>query len=143
MSLRKRKRQARNLLSEVLTVEEIVALEELSKHHCYALYGFSAASLFEASRTEFWAKGGFERSLVGILGEHKGGAPARLTPKMLEVAAGIDRQEPLTLAKLPTQLHEQFPDSRPIAQNSISLNTIDKFSSLGLAMPYSVKLKPC
>lgn len=138
MSLRKRKQQKRNLLGEALTVEEVVTLEELSKHHHYADFRRRALGLLALNSGQAvadiaaflrvsdqpiynWAQGWRERGLVGILGGHKGGAPVKLTPEMLEVAADIARQEPLTLAKLAAQLHERFPDAPTFSLDRLSV----------------------
>jgi transposase len=126
--MKKRNIQKRNLLGQSLTSEEIETLEQLAKHHHYPDFRRRALGLLalNAGRSvvdicEFlhvsdqpiynWAKGWREKGIAGILSGHKGGPPVKLTQEMLDVAAEIACQEPLTLAKIAVRIAERFPDA--------------------------------
>ena len=136
MTLTKRKIQKRKLLGQPLSAEEIETLEQLSKHHKYPDFSRRALGLLALNSgrgvveiCDFlrvsdqpvynWAKGWRERGLVGILDGHKGGAPVNLTGELLDAAAEIARQEPLTLAKLAAWIHERFPDAPAFSQDRL------------------------
>jgi len=138
MTLTTRKIQKRNLLDQPLTVEEIDTLEQLAKHHKYPDFRRRALGLLALNSgrsvveiCDFlwvsdqpvynWAKGWRERGLVGILDGHKGGAPLKLSGEMLDVAAEIARQEPLTLAKLAARVHEHFPNVPEFSLDRLSI----------------------
>jgi transposase len=123
-----RKIQKRHLLDVPLTREEVETLEQLSKHHRYADFRRRAlgllalnegrsvvdiADMFRLSDQPIynWARDWREKGLVGILDGHKGGAPVKLTAEMLDLAAEIARQEPLTLARIAARVAEQFPEA--------------------------------
>ena len=97
-----------------LTALELSTLEELGKHHqdddiwrrarniislnarCSAQViaqelGVSATSVY--NRARWWR----HAALAGLLDEHKGGRPAKLTPELVDCAAEIAVSEPLTL----------------------------------------------
>lgn len=120
--------QARNLLGVPLTSAEIETLEQLSKHHRYADFrrralgllalneGRSVVEIAEIFRVSDqpiynWAKGWRDNGIVGILDGHKGGAPVKLTAEMLDLAADIARQEPLTLARIAARMAERLPEA--------------------------------
>ena len=133
-----RKIQKRNLLGVQLTSEEIQTLDQLSKHHRYADFrrralgllalneGRSVVEIAEILRVSDqpiynWAKGWRERGLVGILDGHAGGAPVKLTAEMLDVAADIARQEPLTLARIAARIAEHFPEAPAFSLDRLSI----------------------
>ena len=133
-----RKIQKRHLLGRPLTLEEVVTLEELSRHHRYGDFRRRALGLLalHAGRsvveiTDFlhvsdqpvynWAKGWREKGLVGILDGHKGGAPVKLTADMLDAAAEIARQEALTLGKIAARVRERFPAAPAFSLDRLSV----------------------
>ena len=134
----KGKIQKRCLLNQALTAEEIDTLEELSKHHRYPDFRRRALGLLALNEGRSvveictflrisdqpvydWAKGWREKGLVGILSGHKGGAPVKLTGEMLDVAAEIARQEPLTLSKIAARVAERFPEAPTFSLDRLSV----------------------
>lgn len=118
----------RNLLGHPLNAEEILTLEEMSKHHPFADFrrralgllalndGYSVVQISQMLRMSDqpiynWARGWREIGLVALLDGHKGGRPAKLTAELLDAAADIACAEPLTLAKIATRLRERYPDA--------------------------------
>jgi transposase len=133
-----RKIQKRHLLDVPLTREEVETLEQLSKHHRYADFRRRAlgllalnegrsvvdiADMFRLSDQPIynWARDWREKGLVGILDGHKGGAPVKLTAEMLDLAAEIARQEPLTLARIAARVAEQFPEAPTFSLDRLSV----------------------
>ena len=115
----------RHLLGRPLEAEEIDTLEQLSKFHPYPDFRRRALGLLAlnsgrrvvdiceilrvSDQPEYnWAKGWREKGLVGNLDGHKGGAPVKLTVEMLDAAAEIARQEPLTLARIAVRVAVLF-----------------------------------
>ena len=133
-----RKVENRHLLGRPLEAEEIKTLEQLSKFHPYPDFrrralgllalnsGCRVVDICEILRVSGqplynWAKGWREKGLVGILEGHKGGAPVKLTVKMLDAAAEIARQEPLTLAKIAARITVLFPAAPSFSLDRLSL----------------------
>lgn len=133
-----RKFQKRHLLGRPLIAEEIETLEQLSKHHRYADFRRRALGLLALNAghsvveiTEFlrvsdqpvynWAKGWRDKGIVGILDGHKGGPPVKLTADMLDVAAEIAREEPLTLGKIAARVVERFPEAPAFSLDRLSV----------------------
>jgi transposase len=133
-----RKIQTRHLLDVPLTREEVETLEQLSKHHRYADFRRRAlgllalnegrsvvdiADMFRMSDQPIynWARDWREKGLVGILDGHKGGAPVKLTAEMLDLAAEIARQEPLTLARIAARVAELLPEAPTFSLDRLSV----------------------
>jgi transposase len=133
-----RKIQRRHLLGRPLEPVEIETLEQLSKFHRYPDFrrralgllalnsGRSVVDICEVLRVSDqpvynWAKGWREQGLVGILDGHKGGAPVKLTAEILDAAAEMARQEPLTLAKIAARIAERFPDAPLFSLDRLSI----------------------
>lgn len=134
----RRKIQKRHLLGQTLTTEEIETLGQLSKHHHYHDFRRRALGLLALNSgrrvvdiCEFlrvsdqpvynWAKAWREKGLAGIQNGHKGGAPVKLTAELLDAAAEIARQEPLTLAKIAARVAERFPDAPAFSLDRLSV----------------------
>lgn len=133
-----RHRTKRHLLERPLTDAECQTLQELAKRHHFADFrrrGLALLALHEGrSVVEIcqmlkvsdqpvynWAKGWREQGLVGILTGHKGGAPVKLNAQMLDVAAQIAIEEPLTLAKIAARVKEKFPDAPDFSLDRLSV----------------------
>ncbi len=58
-----------------------------------------------------WAKGWRDKGIFGLLIGHKGGRPPKLTDDMLDYAAEVARQQPLTRAQIAAHVRERFPDA--------------------------------
>lgn len=133
-----RKQQKRHLLARPLTAEEVGTLEQLSNHHQYADFrrralgllaldaGHSVVEITEILHVSDqpvynWARGWREKGIVGILDGHKGGPPVKLTADLLDAAAEIARQEPLTLGKIAARVAERFPDAPTFSLDRLSV----------------------
>ncbi|GHA09870.1 helix-turn-helix domain-containing protein [Oceanisphaera arctica] len=127
----------RNLLGQPLTAEEVITLEEMSKHHPFPDFRRRALALlalndgvtvvqitlmFRMSDQPIynWTKGWRTKGLAGILTGHKGGRPPKLTADMLDAAADIARAEPLTLAKIAARVRDLYPDAPSFSLDRLS-----------------------
>ena len=130
--------EKRHLLGRPLESEEIETLLQLSKFHRYPDFRRRALGLLALNEGHRvvdiceilkvsdqpvynWAKGWRERGIVGILDGHKGGAPVKLTAEILDAAAEIARQEPLTLAKIAARIRERYPDAPSFSLDRLSI----------------------
>lgn len=128
----------RNLLGQPLSVEEIITLKKMSKHHPFPDFRRRALALlalndgatvvqitqmFRMSDQPIynWTQRWIAHGLAGILTGHKGGRPTKLTAEMLDLAAGIAHSEPLTLAKIAARVREQYPDAPPFGLALLSV----------------------
>jgi transposase len=128
----------RQLLEEGLKEEERRTLEEMSKHHRHGnfrrralgILGLNAGRRVEdvseilgVSEVQVyrWAKAWRERGLMGMLSGHKGGAPRKLTPELLDTAEEIARQEALTLGQIMQRVRERHPDAAHFSVDRLSV----------------------
>lgn len=128
----------RRLLGPPLTPEERLTLEELARRHRFGDFRRRALGLLaldSGSRVVDiwrmlqvsdqpvynWAKGWREQGIVGILDGHKGGPPFKLTAAMLDVAAQIASEQPLTLRKIAAHIKERFPDASDFSLDRLSV----------------------
>ena len=126
----------KNLMSP-LTALELSTLEELRKHHqdddiwrrarniislnarCSAqviaqVLGVSATSVYN------WAKWWRHAALAGLLDEHKGGRPVKLTPELVDCAAEVAVSEPLTLEGIRQRVRERHPEAPDFSVDRLS-----------------------
>ncbi len=128
-----------NLLGNRLIEAELVTLDELSSHHPFGNFRSRALGLLALNDGEpvaliarilrvhtetvyRWARGWREQGLVGILGGHEGGRPRSLAAELLDEAAKIAQETPLTLRNILNQLGKTHPeidttmDVRPLSR---------------------------
>jgi transposase len=127
MSPIKRQHRKRLLLGEKLTPVEVQTLEDMAKNHRHGDFrrralgvlalndGRSALEVSELLRVSDqpvynWAKAWRERGLAGLLTGHQGGAPVKLSAPLLDMAADIARQQPMTLGKIAQELKRRCAD---------------------------------
>lgn len=120
-----------------LMEEERETLKELSRHHEYpdarlrakgllALdKGHTVSEVAEAldmnrQTIRNWAAWWNEEGLVGILGGHKGGRPAKLTAELLETGKKRALEQPMTLAQIAAAIHEEHPEAPEFSLNRLS-----------------------
>ena len=128
----------RHLLNQRLTTEERLTLQELAKRHRFGDFRRRALGLLALDEGRSvvdicqmlqvsdqpvynWAKAWREQGLVGILDGHKGGPPVKLTAEMLDVAAQIAAEHPLTLGKIAARVKERFPDAPEFSLDRLSV----------------------
>jgi transposase len=128
-----------NLLGTALSEAELLTLEELASHHPRGSFRPRALGLLALNEGESvelvarilrvhtetvyrWARGWRTKGLIGILGGHEGGRSRLLSAELLDEAAKIARETPLTLRAILTRLGEAHPeldttaDLRPLAR---------------------------
>lgn len=122
-----------------LTESECLTLQELANHHPYpdfrrralgilALakghsYALVAQLLGVTPPTPYnWAKAWRTKGLMGLLGGHLGGAPAKLTTELLECAEQIAKTSPCTLAEIAHRLRELHPEAPPFSHDCLAMN---------------------
>jgi hypothetical protein len=69
-----------------------------------------------------WLKAWNAQGLIGLLGGHQGGAPAKFTPQLLDTAEQVARASPCTLAQIDRRLREIHPDAPPFSLDCLSAN---------------------
>jgi transposase len=116
-----------NLLGNALIEAELVTLDELASHHPFGSFRPRALGLLALNDGEpvvliarilrvhtetvyRWARGWREQGLVGILGGHEGGRSRSLSIELLDEAAKIAQETPLTLRNILNRLGEAHPD---------------------------------
>ncbi len=117
--------------------DEVSILESMAQHHHHANFRPRALGLLALHEGESpknvskilrmsaqmvyeWASRWRERGILGILGGNIGGPPRKLTHEMLDYAAEVARQEPMTLAKIAVKVKDRFPDARPFSEDRLS-----------------------
>jgi transposase len=122
-----------------LTEPEWITLQELADHHPFpdfrrrglgilALakdYQFSqvAEILGVTVQTTYnWVHAWHSHGLMGLLRGHRGGAPTKLTPELLDIAEQIARTSPCTLAEIDRRLREIRPDAPQFSLDCLSEN---------------------
>ena len=133
----------KNLMSP-LTALELSTLEELRKHHQHddiwrrargarreargiislnarcsvqviaQVLGVSATSVYN------WARWWRHAALAGLLDEHEGGCPAKLTPELVDCAAEVAVSEPLTLEGIRQRVRERHPEAPDFSVDRLS-----------------------
>jgi transposase len=120
-------RQAMNLLGGALNEAELVTLDELASHHPFGSFRPRALGLLALNDGEpvaliarilrvhtetvyRWARSWRELGLAGILGGHEGGRGRSLPSQLLDEAATIARETPLTLRNILNRIGESHPD---------------------------------
>ncbi len=113
-----------------LTEPESITLQEFADHHPYADFRRRALGILALGKghpfavvadilgvtlpTPYnWVKAWKAKGLVGLLDEHQGGAPAKLTAELLDTAEAVARAAPCTLAQIDQALREHHPDAPP------------------------------
>ncbi|WP_157670953.1 helix-turn-helix domain-containing protein [Chitinibacter sp. GC72] len=127
----------RNLLGQPLTSDEVAMLESMAQHH-HANFRPRALGLLALHEGESpktvskilrmseqmvyeWARRWRERGILGILGGNVGGAPRKLTYEMLDYAAEVAKQEPMTLAKIAAKVRARYPEAKPFSEDRLSV----------------------
>ena len=122
-----------------LTEPELVTFQQLAEHHPFAdfrlralgilalaqghTYALVAGILGVSTPTPYnWVKAWRTRGLMGLLNGHKGGAPAKLTPELLDTAEKIARSSPCTLSQIEQQLRGIHPDAPQFSFDCLSIN---------------------
>lgn len=128
----------RHLLGQRLTPEERLTLQELAKRHRFGDFrrralgllaldtGSTVVQICEMLQVSDqpvynWAKAWREQGLVGILDGHKGGPRPKLTGAMLDVAAQIATEHPLSLGKIAARVKELFPNAPEFSLDRLSV----------------------
>ncbi len=116
----------------VLTEPERLTLQELAAHHLFADFRRRALGLLALNKghpfalvadilgvtlpTPYnWARAWTAKGLMGLLDGHQGGAPAKLTPALLDTAEAVARAAPCTLAQIDGTVREAHPDAPPFS----------------------------
>ena len=76
-----------------------------------------------------WVQGWNERGLVGILNARKGGAPAKLTEALIDLAVEIATREPMSLAQIAARLREERPDAPQFSLDRLSIRLRERSMS--------------
>lgn len=128
-----------NVLGNALTEAEVVTLEELASHHPFGNFRPRALGLLALNDGESvavvarilrvhtetvyrWARGWRKQGLIGILGGHEGGRSRTLSAELLNEAAKIAKETPLTLRSILIRLGQAHPeidtaaDVRPLSR---------------------------
>jgi transposase len=122
-----------------LTEAECITFQELAEHHPYPDYRRRALGMLALAKghsfhlvaeilgvtvpTPYnWLKAWKKQGLMGLLSGHQGGAPAKLTKELLDVAEQIARASPCTLAQIEQQLRETHPDAPQFSLDRLSVN---------------------
>lgn len=122
-----------------LTEPECATLQELAEHHPYADFRRRALGIMALSKghpfplvaeilgvslpTPYnWLKAWNTHGLIGLLGGHQGGAPAKFTAPLLDTAEQVARASPCTLAQIDRRLREIHPDAPPFSLDCLSAN---------------------
>jgi transposase len=133
-----RQKRKRHILGGALSAAEVETLQEMASHHRHADFrrralgvlalndGRSAPDICGVLRVctpqlYNWARAWRERSLMGMLSGHEGGAPRKLTTPLLDTAEQIVRGDSLTLAKIAQRLQEQHPDAPSFSLDRLSV----------------------
>jgi transposase len=69
-----------------------------------------------------WLKAWRRRGLAGLLDGHQGGAPAKLTQELVDVAEHIARSSPCTLRQIEQQLRAIHPEAPPFSLDRLSVH---------------------
>ena len=127
----------RNLLGQPLTSDEITMLESMAQQHHHANFRPRALGLLALHEGESpktvskilrmseqmvyeWASRWRKCGILGVLGGNVGGAPRKLTHEMLDYAAEVAKQEPMTLAKIAAKVKSRYPDAKPFSEDRLS-----------------------
>lgn len=111
-----------------LTAEELLALEDVARHHKFGDYRFKARGIISinaqlkartiaevlgvSEKTVYnWAKWWREDGFDGLFDGHKGGHPATLTDELVACAVEIATSEALTLASIKQRMLERHPQA--------------------------------
>lgn len=133
-----RQQRKRHILGAALSGAEVETLEQMASHHRHADFrrralgvlalndGRSSPDICGVLRVSVpqlynWARAWRERGVVGMLSGHEGGAPRKLTDGLLEAAAQLARQEPLTLGQIAQRVQEQHPDAPSFSLDRLSV----------------------
>lgn len=121
-----------------LTDAERTALQELSMYHPYADFRRRALGVLALSKghplpvvadilgvtpqTVYnWIKAWRTLGLMGLLGGHQGGAPAKLTAAMLDTAESFARAAPYTLREIAQHVRAVHPDAPDFSLDRLSV----------------------
>jgi transposase len=120
-----------------LTEAEVTTLEELGRHHRFADIRFRArgvislhagckprtiAQVLGVSEQSVynWAKWWELAGLVGLLGGHQGGRPAKLTAALVDSAMAIAAAEALTLGEIKQRVRERHPQAADFSKDRLA-----------------------
>lgn len=120
-----------------LTQDECITLQELAAHHPYRDFRRRALGLLALHKghsfpvvaeilgvtlpTPYnWVKAWQNQGLMGLLSGHRGGAPVKLKPELVDTAEQIARETPCTLAEIDRRLREIHPEAPVFSLDSLA-----------------------